>query len=139
MKYFKILPTVQIDNDTFRNIFQKIFVESVNDDQLIKFRLADGIRMEMVAHEVYRDVDYWWVIAIINDIKDIIFDWPLDDEAIQAMAREKATINDVLNTTLFLQYYDELQLENDKKREIKIIKPSELGVIIKEVMRIMKS
>lgn len=139
MKYFKLLPTVTIDQYKFKNVFQKLFLTEIKEDQLLMYRINENERIEDLAYRFYRSTEYWWVIAIINNIRDIIFDFPLSEDAIQSMAREKAMINDVLNNTLFIQEYDKLQAENDAKRSIRLVKPSHLPIVIKEVLRAMKS
>ena len=138
MEYFNLLPKINYDskNYTIRNLFLKFdFVEDIPDKYLYNYILGDGENLETISFDIYRDPIYWWLLAIINDISDVVFDLPLTTDVLQRIATEQSTINDVLDLELFSINYDILEEENDLKRTIKVLKPQYLNEIIVNIIR----
>ena len=137
MEYFNFLPKITYDNIyTIRNLFYKYyFSETIPSEYLYSYILADGESLESISFDVYNDINYWWLLAIINDIRDIIFELPLQTEVLQKIATDQSTIEGVLDLELFSENYDELETENDLKRNIKILKPIHLNDVLSNIIK----
>ena len=95
MDYFKNLPKISYTEgsvtNTIRNLFFKIKVgTAIKDKFLVNYAIRDGQTLEDISYEVYDDPRFWWVVALVNDIGDTIYDLPLDEATIQTIANEKA-------------------------------------------------
>lgn len=137
MQYFELLPIIVYDEIyNIRNLFYKYdFIEKIPDEYLFNYVLNDGETLETVSFDNYNDPIYWWLLAIINDIRDIIFGLPLTTESLQLIAIEQSTIDSELDLELFSTNYDILETENDLKRNIKILKPQFLNEILTNIIR----
>lgn len=91
MRYFENLPIVEIQNKQFRNIFRRIVVDTVQDDQLIEYRIKDFETVPSIARNYYGSTNYWWVIALLNNLHDINFDTPLPTAQIEQICADIAT------------------------------------------------
>jgi len=56
-----------------------------------KYRILSGETPEMVSYKFYDTVDYYWIILLINNIKDRFFDWPLSDQQFEDYVAGKYT------------------------------------------------
>lgn len=137
MQFFNFLPKITYDNVyTIRNLFYKYyFSKSIPNEYLYNYILSDDESLETVSFDVYGDPNYWWLLAMINDIRDIIFDLPLNSIILQKIATDQSTINDVFEISLFSDNYDALEEENDLKRNIKILKPEYLNDVLTNMVR----
>lgn len=138
MKYFDLLPKVLYDNDLFsiRNLFYKFnFVEDIPIEYLYNYTIKDGESLETISFMEYNDPSLWWLLAIINDMRDIIFDMPLDSISLKKIATDQSTIDNVLDLNLFSTNYDILEAENDNKRIIKILKNKYLSDVLINIIR----
>lgn len=131
MKYFENIPKITYDEIyTVRNIFTKIVVEYLNKDFINYYKIENFSRLENISFKLYGTVDYWWVLALINDIQDPIFDLPLDDETLRTIVAEYDG-----TATEKLEYYDQLIEEQDAKRIIKVIKKEYIGRLLVDITR----
>jgi len=138
MKLQDLIPNVVYDNDQyeFKNVFYKYRLATDIDDKYLQvYSISDGESLEKISYELYNDTVYFWTIIIINNIFDPIFDLPLPEDAIQATARDKSTIDGVLDLNLYSTNYDDLTTENDNKREVKVVKPEYLSQFLTEMVR----
>ena len=90
MNYFKNLTIVDVNNQQFRNLFQKVLINYVRDDQLINYRISDFETIASIAYNFYGSADYWWVISLLNNIYDFNFDVPLPTEQLEYISEELA-------------------------------------------------
>lgn len=137
MKYFTFLPIIQYDNDiyTIRNLFFKpYFFEDIPNKYLYQYTIKDGENLESISFDVFNDSSYWWILAMINDIRDIIFDLPLESSTLQKIASSQSMVGGELDLILFSENYDVLETENDLKRNLKILKPIYLNTILNELI-----
>lgn len=135
MKYFRLLPTINYGDAVLRNIFNKYILTSPIENKYLFTRiLNEHETLKDIAYDEYGDPELWWVLAIINDIRDIIFDLPLDDDTLQNIARDMATENGSLNTALYVEKYNQLQEENDNKRVLKILKSEFINQFLSDVL-----
>ena len=136
MKYFTLLPKITSGLDIYINLNWKIkFQVEIDNSFVMTYRVQENESLESICNDFYNDSSLWWILAIINDFRDIIFEMPLNEEVIQAMAKNLSTINGNINTELYLTNYDLLSIENDAKRSIKIIKPEMLQGIVREFVK----
>lgn len=137
MKYFELLPKITYgDIYSIRNLNKKYyFLNDINPEYLSTYDISDGESLESICVDQYKDPSLWWLIAILNDIEDIIFDLPLTEEILQTIARDLATTDSVLDDTLYLEKYDLLVDENDTKRTIRIFKPEFIQKVLSEISK----
>ena len=57
------------------------------------YSIPEGERADHTARKVYGDVKYTWLIFLINQIHDPIFDWPLGIREFNEYIKRKKTIN----------------------------------------------
>lgn len=88
MRYLDSLPIVNINNKQFRNIFNRVVATLFKEDQLVKYEMKDFETLASVAQNWYSNADYWWVIALVNNIYDINFDVPMPSDQIEMISNE---------------------------------------------------
>jgi hypothetical protein len=151
MNYFENIPEIyyKITDANFvakiRNIFYKYELTLKGINLFEYYTITSVKRIDQISYDLYGTTDYWWIIAILNDIIDIIFDLPIQDTYLYKLAREyvkerEITDNktyftrfDKLTTEGFVLYEEEferLQKVNESKRVLKVIKPSEIHKVL---------
>lgn len=88
MNYFENLPIININDQEFRNIFQRVIVDYVKEEQMFKYQINDFETLPSIANKNYGSVHYWWVIALLNNIYDINYDIPLSTQQIESLAQQ---------------------------------------------------
>lgn len=91
MRYFELLPIIDINNQQFRNLFKKVFIENMEENQLIDTKINEYDTLTALSYNLYGSTDYWWVIACLNNIQDINFSIPLTSTQINDIAQENST------------------------------------------------
>jgi hypothetical protein len=146
MLYFENLPVINYDSiDTeimakMRNIFYRLDIVNLNENYVRFYRINNFPRLDNISYDIYGTTDYWWIIAIINDIHDIMFDIPIDEDILHLVATDRAiAVYGTLEAAGALTYrsaqLEELILENDSKRLIRIINERDIGKIITELLK----
>lgn len=100
MKYFNNLPIIDINDLQFRNLFKRVVVNQIREDQLRTYRIQEYETLPSIANKIYKTPEYWWVIALLNNISDINFDISLPTEQIEFIATELATEKRFSNSLL---------------------------------------
>lgn len=100
MKYFNNLPIIDINDLQFRNLFKRVVVNQIREDQLRNYRIQEYETLPSIANKIYGTPEYWWVIALLNNISDINFDISLPTEQIEFIATELATEKRFSNSLL---------------------------------------
>ena len=67
----------------FRNVVQNDVV------QYFPYSIAEAERPDITSFNVYGDVKYTWLIFLINDIHDPIYDWPLATRDLTNFVKDK--------------------------------------------------
>ena len=67
----------------FRNVVQNDVV------QYFPYSIPEGERPDITSHKVYGDVKFTWLIFLINDIHDPIYDWPLATRDLTNFVKDK--------------------------------------------------
>ena len=132
-----------------------------------KYDVAEGEKPEDVAYKVYGEADYFWVVTLVNNIVNRYYDWPLDSFSFQEYIKDKYSNPDGVHhyevtqssgkttgegpadyTHLIEvnsdaagaqsvskgQYEERLQNE---KRQIKLLNPAYLPILIEEFENLM--
>ena len=76
------------------NILRRVKVkDSIKNDVALfdKYRVKAGESPEMVSMRFYGTVDYYWVVLLMNDIKDRFYEWPLSEQDFESFVKEKYT------------------------------------------------
>jgi hypothetical protein len=136
MKYFSLFPKMTHGDFQVRNIFNKYILTTPLEDKYLYIHvLGDGDTLESVAFEEYADSSLFWVLVIINDIRDMIFDLPLTDDVLQLIAKQMTIASaGFLDLTVFGVNYDALQAENDEKRNLKVLKSDFVNEFLSDVL-----
>jgi hypothetical protein len=137
MDLFELIPIIEYGGThEVRNIFYKYYLKTEIDEKfLFSYRVSQNESLESIAYDQYTDTSLWWILAIINDIRDPLFELPVSESVIQAGARDQATIDGVLDVELYAEIYDQLDEENDNKRVIKVVKPEFMSAVLAEIIK----
>jgi hypothetical protein len=146
MLYFEHLPILNYDSldseelAKMRNIFFRLDIKNINEDWTRFYRINGIQRLDTISYELYGTTDYWWIICLINDIHDIIFDIPVEEELIQQVATDRTlALYPALTSPGALTYRSEqlekLVSENDEKRLIRVVNPANIGKIITAILK----
>ena len=66
--------------------------------QYFPYSIPEGERPDLTSHKVYGDVKYTWLIFLINDIHDPLYEWPLATRDLENYMKDKyGTINTAMN------------------------------------------
>lgn len=89
MAYFTRLPQIEYNGNNVVDIHKKLdIISTVNENHLMNYRLSDGETLLDVSYKLYGTTDYWWLLGIINDIKDVHYDVMIKDDILQTLAKQ---------------------------------------------------
>tara|TARA_Y100000310_G_scaffold143193_1_gene142602 strand:+ start:181 stop:708 length:528 start_codon:yes stop_codon:yes gene_type:complete len=174
MQYFKEFPKIIYDitgrgdfkliTDLLRRVKVRDGIKS-NISLFDKYDVKDGESPEIVSERFYGTQDFWWVVLLMNNIKDRYYDWPLSVVQFQNYMTSKYDNADAIrhyeivqtsgpdhiqdnshlievNSTQpgatsvsYREYEDRLQ---DKKRQIKILDKQYLNGFVDEFLELIK-
>lgn len=80
MRYFQQFPITLYNDVLTADITKRVkFKESVKKQAVLfyDYTILDGQNIDAVAFDYYGDPYYFWVIALVNDIMDLNYDWPM--------------------------------------------------------------
>lgn len=173
--YFRKFPKINIDVkgdgklSTLTDITRRVKFKTnalLNSVTFDYYDVNSGDTPEMIAHKVYGDVKYHWIVLVSNNIKDVYTDWPMsvtrferyvhskydnvDDihhyEYAQGSGDTKFVIelpNDPATTIPIdatpITNYEYEENEQEKKRRIRVIQPQYIGRIKEQFDEIMSS
>ena len=135
--YFRNLPKVRYDingaePNKFLNVtnimkrisFKPSVIEDISDYYV--YRVKDGERPDIISHQKYGTVAYSYLILLLNDIHDPLFDWPLHSRQFENYIIEKyGSISSAQTTNKY--YYQIVRPEvartgtSERIPEVKII------------------
>jgi hypothetical protein len=119
--YFRNIPKVKYDITgaepnkylNVTNIMKRIsFKPSVIEDitDYYPYRVKDGERPDILSHQKYGTVAYAYLIMLINDIYDPLFDWPLTSQQFEKYLISKyGSVSSAMGTTKY--YYQIVRAE----------------------------
>jgi hypothetical protein len=146
MLYFESLPSIEYNftdvNQTIKmkNIFYQLQLD-IDLRTFTRFYRIDGFkRIDTISFELYNSTEYWWIIALLNNINDIIFDLPVDDNMLRQIAMNLTLekyddIEEVEALNYYLSVFDNEQLKNDDKRLISVVNTEHMGQVISEILK----
>jgi len=77
---------------TVINLMERAKIKNVVLDDIIRYfpySIKENQRPDHVSDEIYGDVKYTWLIFLINDIVDPIYDWPLGTREFGSYVKNK--------------------------------------------------
>jgi len=109
MAYFSNFPSVVYNGVTARNIILKSAILSSvfkKKSAFYTYIVNEGMRPDMVAHSVYGDPTYDWVVYFSNYVVDPYYDWPLDTDDFNKYLEKKysQSIYQLQGTTSHYKY-----------------------------------
>ena len=119
--YFRNLPKVKYDiygaePNKYRNVtnimkrisFKPSVIEDISD--YYPYRVKDGERPDIIAHQRYGTVAYAYLIMLINNIYDPLFDWPLSSQQFEKYLTNKyGSVTAAIGETKY--YYQTIRAE----------------------------
>jgi hypothetical protein len=96
------------------NILSRVRFNSniiTNASVFYKYQLQETDTPEIVAFKEYGDATLHWVICLINDLKDPLFDFPLSTAALESKMLKQYNLNDISLAFSTTHHY-ELEVED---------------------------
>ena len=94
---------------TVINLMERAKIKNIVLDDIIRYfpySIKENQRPDHVSNEVYGDVKYTWLIFLINDIADPIYDWPLGTREFGSYIKAKyGTLTIAKNT---IHHYEQI-------------------------------
>ena len=91
------------------NIMVNAKIKSIIKDDVVgylPYSIPESERPDVTAFKVYGDVKYTWLIFLINDITDPIFDWPLNSREFGNYVKNKyGSLTEAKNS---IHHYEEI-------------------------------
>jgi len=115
---------------TISNMFTKldiVFDYQKNVDLILNYQIADDEFIETVSYNTYGSTDYWWIIALFNNIKEPFNDWPLSHSEVVQVATNM--FNNERKYS-YNTYLDLVSANNELKRNIILPKNDVVSDII---------
>jgi hypothetical protein len=91
-RYFQSFPTISYDvygngnPIAIRNVFFRLkIIDAVRQNTLIYYPyfVKEGETPEMISYKYYKDSNMHWLVMLVNQVIDPIFDWPLTELSFQ--------------------------------------------------------
>ena len=122
------------------------------------YNVPNGLSPELVSNLLYGDVEFYWVILMMNKIYNRYYDWPMKERDLQKYVIE--TYSDVHhyeiaqssgNTRIMIWVESTVvgasavtnmeheRTLNDNRAEIKILSPTYLQVFVEQFNRLLKN
>ena len=169
-KYFAHFPTMFYDavqdgtsspkvvTDILRRVKVRNEIKN-NVSAFSSYRVPAGERPEDVSYKFYGTVDYYWIVLLMNDIKDRFYDWPLSEQQFNDYVNGKYTnpnaahhfevsqtsgptssldnshlieVNSTEAGASTVTNYEYERREQDKKSLIKVLKPEYISEFVEE-------
>lgn len=131
--------TLEFRNDqpviaTIKNLFeQSTFTKDFKEADGFSFSnylVEEEELIEDVSLNFYGSIDYWWIIAIFNDITNPMNQWPISERELQYISAELQSKENKYSAET---YYNLLFDMNERKRNIRILRPDHLLDVIKDL------
>lgn len=173
MSYFKNFPLVVYDFSEFGQVAKEILVSDIVTNVRLKTELLskivyyndydvrDGETPEIISEKFYGTPFLHWIIMLVNERYDYIYDFPMQQGALEVYINDKygiANINNihhyetadglwvnsdyvnpagVADATPITNYEYEVNV-NETKRRIKVVPPEIVGEVFRQFREIMK-
>lgn len=121
---------------TLKNLFEQVkLADDFKKNNLIGFEnytIADGERIETVAFEIYGSVEYWWILAMFNQMSNIFNMWPMTNDQLINLATK---LESEEGKYPFDSYFRILFEKNESKRKISYLKNAHLGAFVWDIRK----
>ena len=98
-----------IKTKTVINIMVKAKIKNILQDDIVNYfpySIPESERPDITAFKIYGDVKYTWLIFLINEIHDPLFDWPLNSREFGSYVKNKyGTLAAAKNT---IHHYEQI-------------------------------
>lgn len=121
MSYFRSFPKILYSFDfknqsptIITNILARFKVKSEvlnNAFAYYKYQIKDGDTPEIVAYQQYGDPNLFWIICLVNELEDPIFDFPMEYRALERYIINKYNYTAIEESYAATHHY-ELSVEN---------------------------
>ena len=122
--YFRNIPKIKYDifgtepntytdvtNITKRLRFKPKVIEDITE--YYTYRVKDGERLDIISYQKYGTVGYAYLLMLINDIQDPLFDWPLSTQQFEQYILNKyGSVESAQTTTKY--YYQTIRSEVER-------------------------
>lgn len=119
-EYFSNFPRIQYDisgtNSTSPNytvavnlLVRQKFRQAIDDDITLFYPYVipeEITRPELLSNQVYGDVKYTWIIFLINNILDPVWQWPMDEKKFRKFIENK--YGSVSQAKLTVHHYEKI-------------------------------
>jgi hypothetical protein len=169
MKHFQYYPQIEYSGITMTNLMVRAKIrDAIKNETFVyyTFRVTDTDRPDILASKYYGNSNYTWAIFYANDIMDPLSQWPLTQNQFNRyiikkygsisyaqttphhylldneFIIDKQTYEDVnlaASRKRVVSCYEHEEIENDKKRDIKIIDSRYISQLVNELSVIFKS
>jgi hypothetical protein len=92
IEYFSNFPDILYRNQVAKNILLRAALREVtkkNTSVLLPITLEFGERPDMIAHDLYKNSSYDWLVKFSTNTVDPYFDWPLTDDNFNKFIQKK--------------------------------------------------
>ena len=159
--YFDSFPVILYDSkgdDNFKivtNLLSRVAIRTkvkANTALFDTYEVKEGESPESIAWSLYGDVEYHWIVLLMNDITDRYHDWPFTTPQFLSFLNEKYSNPDGTHhyeiaqtsgetttkinigasntdypTATEITNYEYEESEQDKKRQISLLDPASVG------------
>ena len=112
---YDITGTKPVKTKTAINIMIKAKIKRMLQEDILNYfpySIPESERPDITAFKIYGDVKYTWLIFLINNIQDPIFDWPLNTREFGAYVKNKyGTLWSAKNT---VHHYEQIVRERSE-------------------------
>lgn len=117
---------------TVANIFEQYdLIQNFKDkaSSFVTYKIKDKELIEDVAIKYYGSEDFWWVVALFNDINNPLVDWPKSEDQINYLVDLYLE-----NENAFSKegYYKILFDLNEQQRIIEVLKPEQMYDLVNQ-------
>lgn len=121
---------IQPIKTTLKNIFEQVdLVNNIKStaDYFTSYKIGELESPEKVSHDFYGTQNNWWILALFNDMKNLINDWPMSEAQLQYLADQFYQKEGKYTRET---YYNLLSQRNDKRRNIIVLKEAYINDVI---------
>jgi hypothetical protein len=105
--YFSKFPIVNYNNKQLRDITirAKINSETIKQNSIfLPYELEYDQKIENLSFDYYNDVNFYWLIALTNNVVDPYYDWYKSDEVMtDAITQQYGSISEAQDTVITYQ------------------------------------
>lgn len=117
---------------TVKNLFEQFRIidqYKKSAAAFLRYSIKDGERLDNISYRFYETVDFWWLIALFNDIRNPFYDLPLNEQQIIELSEKLAEEEGKYPQKT---YYKLIFEANETKRQIYIPRPGYVADIVWE-------